>query len=163
MYPGAIVEARTEDFRYDVKETFDKLFPFKARGYNKRNSEGERIYRPFYGEDERLPIRILKYEAERMRGIPKLRSDLGFVARNMADATPSPSKPSPSKRWTTVVRKLGKMHLIVRSMADRESDKFPLTKLYDPSALKELDLNRSEGKLPPRRSCETSQKRSLTK
>jgi hypothetical protein len=63
MYPDAIVEARTEDFRYDVKETFDKLFPFKARGYNKRNSEGERICRPFYGEDERLLIRILKYEA----------------------------------------------------------------------------------------------------
>jgi hypothetical protein len=63
MYPDAIVEARTEDFRYDVKETFDKLFPFKARGYNKRDSEGERICRPFYGEDERLLIRILKYEA----------------------------------------------------------------------------------------------------
>jgi hypothetical protein len=79
-----------------------------------------------------------------MRGIPKLRTakgDLGFVARNMAAATPSPSKPLPGKRSTTVVRNLGKMHLIVRSMADRESDKFPFTKLYDPSALKELDLN----------------------
>jgi hypothetical protein len=166
MYPDAILEARTEDFRYDLKETYDKLFPFKARAHNKRNSEGDMIYRPYYGENERLLIRILKYEAERMRGISKLRTakgDLGFMARTMAAATPSPSKPSPSKRSKIVVRILGKLHLSVRSMADGESDKFPFTKLYDPSALKELDLNGSEGKSSPRRPCDTSQKCSLAK
>jgi hypothetical protein len=166
MYPDAILEARTEEFRYDLKETYDRLFPFKARGHNRRNSEGLMIHHLYYSENERLLVRILKYEAERVRGIPKLRTakgDLGFVARNMAAATPSPSKPSPSKRSTTVVRKLGKMHLIVRNIADREFDKFPFTELYDPSALEELDLNGSEGKLSPRRSCETSQKRSLIK
>jgi hypothetical protein len=165
-YPDAILETRSESFRHELKEKFPGLFPFKAHSRNKRNSEGEMIYRSYYGELERLLVRILKYEAERMRRIPKLRTakgGLGFVARNMTAATPSPSKPSPSKRSTIVVRKLGKSHLSVRSITDRsEFDKFSFTKLYDESALKELDLNGSKGKLSPRRSCETSQKRSLT-
>jgi hypothetical protein len=83
MYNDAILEMRSESFRYELKEQYPGLFPFKAHGRNKRNSEGDMIYRLFHSENERLLVRVLRYEADRMRSIPKLRTtdgDLGFMA-----------------------------------------------------------------------------------
>jgi hypothetical protein len=118
MYPDAILEARTESFRYDLKEAYKQLFPFKAYANNKRTSEGVMTHHLYYGENERLLVHFLEYEADRIRGIPLLRtieSEVGSMARTAA----SLSKPSPSKRSDVVVRTLAKSNLSVRNNRDK--------------------------------------------
>jgi hypothetical protein len=149
MYPDAILETSSEDTRYELKEKFEGLFLFKARGHNKRNSEGLMIYHLYYSENERLLVRILKYEAEHIRNIKQLRTlegEMDYVARTAA----SPSKTSLSKRSYILMRKLAKSNLCVRSHEDKSIlVKIPFTKLYAESALKELNVNGTKGKLSP--------------
>jgi hypothetical protein len=75
MYNDTDLEAKSDDNRMEIRKAFSKLFPYDVKGEVRLNADYEDVYVLYYYENERLLVRIFKYEAYRMLAIKAQAAD----------------------------------------------------------------------------------------